>query len=84
LPAVLQHYVCRLIFVKHFFFNFIINFQKEKANTLTLLIILIVKSLQIAQIFYYDPQSAGINVQSQSATTRLLGVTLAVVQKNLF
>ena len=28
-------------------FFFIINFQKEKANTLTLLIILIVKSLQI-------------------------------------
>ena len=28
-------------------FFFIINFQKEKANTFTLLIILIVKSLQI-------------------------------------
>ena len=28
-------------------FVFIINFQKEKANTLTFLIILIVKSLQI-------------------------------------
>ena len=49
---------------------FIINFQKEKANTLTLLIILIVKSLQIAQICYYDPQFARINMQSpQSATT---------------
>ena len=34
----------RLFFMKHFF---IINFQKEKANTFTLLIILIVKSLQI-------------------------------------
>ena len=60
-------------------FFFIINFQKEKANILTFLIILIVKSLQIelhrvgsyiAQIYYYDPQSAGINVQSpQSVTT---------------
>ena len=54
----------------------IINFQKVKENTLTLLIILIVKSLQIelptyiAQIYYYDPQSNRINVQSyQSATT---------------
>ena len=48
-------------------------FQKEKGNTFTLLIILIVKSLQkseIAQIYYYDHQSAGINVQSpQSEST---------------
>ena len=38
--------------------NAIINFQEEKENALTLLIILIVKSLQIeyiAQIYYYDP-----------------------------
>ena len=51
--------------MKHYFF--IINFQKEKANTFTILIILIVKSLQIC---YYDPQSTGINVQSpQNAST---------------
>ena len=50
-----------------FFFN--INFQKEKANTFTLLIILFVKSLQIELhstnlLLSYDPQSAGINAQS--------------------
>ena len=42
-------------------------FQKEKGNTFTLLIIFIVKSLQkeqISQIYYYDPRSAKINVQS--------------------
>ena len=53
-------------------FFFIINFQKEKANTFTLLIILIevFKSSYIAKICYYDPQSAGINVQlPQSAAT---------------
>jgi hypothetical protein len=36
--------------------NFV--FQKENGNTFTLLIIIIVKSLQkeqIAQIYYYDP-----------------------------
>ena len=46
---------------------FIIIFQKEKGNTFTLLIIIIEKSLQkeqIAQITYYEPQSAGINLQS--------------------
>ena len=58
--------------MKHFFF--IINFQKEKANTFTLLIILIVKSLQIelhsTNLLLYDIQSPGINVQSpQSAAT---------------
>ena len=74
MAAILQHYARNLIFIKHFFF--IINSQKEKVNTLTLLIILIVKSLKIGLhstnllLKYYDPQSAGINVQSpQSATT---------------
>ena len=46
---------------------YIIIFQKEKGNTFTLLIIIIVKSLQkvqIAQISYYEPQSTGINLQS--------------------
>ena len=43
--------------------SFIINFQKEKANTLTLLIILTVFKQN-------DPKYAGINLQStQSATT---------------
>ena len=44
-----------------------ILFEKENGNTITLLIIIIVKSLQkeqIAQITQYDPQSAGINLQS--------------------
>ena len=56
-------------------FIFINNFQKEKATTFTLLIILILKSLKIglhiiAQICCFDPQSARINVQSpQSAST---------------
>ena len=59
--------------MKQIFF-FVINFQKEKANTFTIVIILILKSLQIehciAQKCSYDHQSAGINVQSpQSATT---------------
>ena len=47
--------------------NFIIIFQKEEGNTFTLLIIFIVKVFKkskIAQIYYYDPQSAGINMQS--------------------
>ena len=55
----------------------IIIFQKEKGNTFTLLIIFIVKSLQKEQnstIYYYDLQSAGINVQppqSESTPRRL-------------
>ena len=60
----MQHYTRSLIFTKQ---NF--NFQKEKANTMTLLIILI-RIVRSLQIYNYDPQSAGINVQSpQSATT---------------
>ena len=42
-------------------------FQKENGNTLTLLIIILVKSIQkeqIAQITQYDPWSAGTNLQS--------------------
>ena len=80
----LQHFARSLIFMKHFFF--IINFQKEKANTFTLLIILIVKSLQIelltyiAQICYYDPQSAGINVQSPQSATTPRRLTLVIRQ----
>ena len=42
-------------------------FQKENGNTLTLLIIILVKSIQkeqIAQITQYDPWSTGINLRS--------------------
>ena len=50
---------------------FVIIFQKE--NTFTLLIIFIVKSLQKEQNstnYYYDPQSAGKNMQTpQSEST---------------
>ena len=52
-------------------------FQTENGNSFTLLIIFIVNSLQKgkrAQIYYYDPQSAGINVQysqSESVPWRL-------------
>ena len=55
----------------------IVIFQKEKGNTFTHLINFKVKSLQkekIAQIYYYDPQSAEINVkssQSESIPRRL-------------
>jgi hypothetical protein len=45
----------------------VIIFLKENGNTYTLLIIFLVKSLQKEQkeqIYYYDPQSAGINLQS--------------------
>ena len=41
--------------------------KMENGNTITLLIIIVVKSLQkeqIAQITQFDPQSAGINLQS--------------------
>ena len=52
-----------------------IIFQKENWNTFTLSIIFIVKSLKkskVAQIYYYDPQSARINLQSpQSDSTPL-------------
>ena len=48
-------------------------FQKENGNTIALLIIFLVKSLQKeqkAQIMEYKPQSAGINLQSpQSDST---------------
>ena len=57
----------------------IIIFQKEKGNTFTLLMIFIVKSLQkskIAQIYYYDPQSTGINVQSPQSESTLRRLTL--------
>ena len=54
--------------------KFVIIFQKENGNAFTLLVIFIVKSLQKEQnsksTKYYDPQSAGINLQSlQSDST---------------
>ena len=57
----------------------IIIFQKENGNTFTLLIIFIVKSLQkskIAQIYYYEPQSAGINLQSPQSDSTPWTLTL--------
>ena len=57
-----------------------IIFQKEKGNTFTFLIIFTVKSLQkkskIEQIYYYDHQSAGINVQSPQSDSTPRRLTL--------
>ena len=64
LAAILHVYAGSFYEVKKIY---IIIFQKEKGNTFTLLIIFTVKCLQkeqIAQILYYEPQSAGINLQS--------------------
>ena len=55
-------------------------FQKEKGNTFTLLNIFIVKTLQkekIAQIYYYEPKTAGINVQSPQSESTPRRLTLA-------
>ena len=55
-------------------------FEKENGNTITLLIIIIVKSLQkeqIAQITQYDPWSAGINLGSTQSDLTLRIPTLA-------
>merc|ERR1712127_1178695 len=57
----------------------VIIFQKENGNTFTLFIIFIVKSLQkskIAQFYYYDPQSAGINLQSPQSDSTPWTLTL--------
>ena len=63
---------------------FVIIFQKENGNTFTLLFIFIVKSLQKeqskAQIYYYDPQSAGINLQSPQSDSTPWTLTLGKVQ----
>ena len=66
---------------------YIIIIQKESGNTFTLLIISIdFKMNKIAHIYYYDPQSAGMNVQSsQSDSTprRLtLDISLMLLQRN--
>ena len=70
--AILQHYARRLIFMKQIYFSLLI-FKKKMQNTLTLLIIFVVKSLQIelhsTNLLLWSP-TAGIKVQStQSATT---------------
>ena len=58
----------RLIFMKQLFFS------KRKGNTFTFLIILMVKSLQIC---YYDPQSAGINMESPPKWNNSLETTFS-------
>jgi hypothetical protein len=63
----------------------IIIFQKEKGKTFTLLIIIILKSLQkeqIAQITNYEPQSAGINLQSPQSESTPRRLILGGIQSN--
>ena len=58
----------------------VIIFQKENGNTFPLFIIFLVKSFQkskIAQIYYYDPTSAGINLQSPQSDSTPWTLTLA-------
>ena len=59
---------------------YVIIFKKEKGNTFTLLIIFIVKSSKrakyIAQIYYYESQSARINVQSPQSESTPRSLTL--------
>ena len=65
---------------------FFIIFLKENGNTFTLLIIFIVKSLlksRIAQIYYYDPQSAGINLQSPQSESTSRRLTLDLTDSKL-
>ena len=61
-------------------------FQKEKGNTLTLLIIFIVKSLQKEQnstnlLCTMTPQSAGINVESPQSESTPRRLTLMGTQQ---
>ena len=58
-------------------------FQKENGNTIALLIIFLVKSLQKeqkAQIMEYKPQSAGINLQSPQSDSTPWTLTLIPLQ----
>ena len=57
----------------------VIIFQKENGNTFTLLIIFIVKSL----IYCYDPQSAGINLQSPQSDSTPWTLTLGWWEKQI-
>ena len=71
MAAILHVCAGRLILMKYK--ENIIVFHKEMGNHFKSLIVIIVKSLQkekIAQITYYEPQSAGINLRSpQSDST---------------
>ena len=56
-----------------------ILFQKENGNTIALLIIFLVKSLQKEQkeqIMEYKPKSAGINLQSPQSDSNPWTLTL--------
>ena len=75
LAAILHVYARGLIFMK----LKKILFQKENGNTIALLIIFLVKSLQKeqkAQIMEYKPQSAGINLQSPQSDSTPWTLTL--------
>ena len=58
-------------------------FQKENGNNLTLLIIILVKTIQkeqIAQITQYDPWSAGLNLRSTQSDLTPWILTLGFVE----
>ena len=59
----------------------VIIFQKENGNTFTLLIIFIFKKSKIAQIYYYDPKSGKINLQSPQSDSTPWTLTLHKVQR---
>ena len=59
--------------ILHVYAGDFIIFQEENGKTFTLLIIF--KS-KIAQIYYYDPQSAGINLQSPQSDSTPWTLTL--------
>ena len=76
-----DHFACLCRGFKFHEVKKIVIFQKEDRNTFTLLIIFIVKSLQkrakyVAQIYCYDPHSAGINLQSPQSDSTPWTLTL--------
>ena len=87
MAAILQHYARSLIFMKHFF-SLHINFQNEKANTLTFLIILIVKRFQIELhgtnlLPWPQSASAGIKVRSLQSPTTPRRLTLLITHHHV-
>ena len=79
MAAILHVYAGGLIFMKEKNRNKKFLFQKENGNTIALLIIFLVKSLQKeqkAQIMEYKPQSAGINLQSPQSDSTPWTLTL--------
>ena len=77
MAAILYVYAGGLIFMNKKNKKFL--FQKENGNTIALLIIFLVKSLQKeqkAQIMEYKPQSAGINLQSPQSDSTPWTLTL--------